>query len=603
VARLRELLQQPAFRGDGWRVLGFVSGLNALLFALFFAAATPGYETNDDLGMQLIASGFYTGQPSEYLIFTNVLIGWILRCLYHLRDGHNWYFVYLVAVHYVSLTALAFVVLSRRRNWSFVLLYVGFFLMVEARILLQLQFTTTAFLTGAAGVLLLVDGLEPGRPARWPRIVAGVTLITLMGMIREHVPLFLAMVAFPFLVERFGFGGWRRLSGAALVCGALFLAMHGINRWYYERDPAWSEFLEYHRLRAQVIETPLTRFVRRAAQAVGWSTNDAQMFVHYYFSEPEVYGDISTMRRLVETAQGSVEAESIVSRFSVRWLYLPKALGLYSDSGIALNLALLSGIWCLFAAGPGRNRYFITLVAMYGVFVLLAFYLQETARLPPRVSYNMPLFMLTMCLYWAAGFHKTQAACRVKDAFSSPFSALRWLSIFAFAWVILYASFLFSLGEILWYANAQHRDLKGISRRIFEPVKALNSDGTKPLLIPMPVNSILEQCLTYRHSASLAPFYLVPYGWPTHSPLFRQILERHRLHPYSLSLVDRKDVFFLMEQTWLEPLRIFYREHYGLDIRFEMVLNTDAMPQYRNCRLYLYQAHSVGGEPTNRTTR
>jgi len=213
----------------------------------------------------------------------------------------------------------------------------------------------------------------------------------------------------------------------------------------------------------------------------------------------------------------------------------------------------------------------------------------------------MPLFMQTMCLYWASGFRQAQTGSREMATSDAPLSAVWRLGVLA--WIALYVYFLFSLGETLWYANVHNRDLKEISHRIFEPVKALLSDGTKPLLIPMPQNSILEQCLAYRHSASAAPFYLVPYGCGTHSPHFRQVLKRHRLEPYSLSLVDRKDVFFLMEKRWLEPLQIFYREHYGLDIRFEMVLNTDTMPQYRDCHLYLYQAHSVGGEPTKRTAR
>jgi len=450
--QLRQLFQRPAFRGDGWRALGFAAVLNALLFALFFAVATPGYETNDDMCMQLIASGFYTGQPSEHLVFTNVLIGWALRCVYSLWNGNNWYFAYLVAVHYAALTVLAFVVLSRRRSWFFVLLYAGFFLLAETRILLNLQFTTTAFLAGTAGLMLLVDGLELGRPLRWPRIVAGGAFITLMGMIREEVAPLLAIIAFPFLVERFGFGGWRRLPAAVLVCGVMFLAMHGINRWYYERDPAWSEFSEYNRLRGQIFGTPLARYVPRAAPVAGWSENDAKMFREHYFSEPEVYADISKMRRLVKTLEDFVEPKPTFRRFSADWLYLPKVLGRYSDSGIALNLALLSGLWCLFAAGTSRKRCFLTLTVMYGIFVLIAFCLATTLRLPARVSFNMPLFMETMCLYWASGFHKAQTGCRVRAASSAPLSAVWWLGVLA--WVVVYVVFVVDLGERLWQANA-----------------------------------------------------------------------------------------------------------------------------------------------------
>jgi hypothetical protein len=78
-----------ATRRDGLKALGLAALLNALLFGLFFAVATPCYETNDDLGMQMIASGFFAGQPSEYLVFTSFLIGWPLRIFYSLWPGCN----------------------------------------------------------------------------------------------------------------------------------------------------------------------------------------------------------------------------------------------------------------------------------------------------------------------------------------------------------------------------------------------------------------------------------------------------------------------------------------------------------------------------------
>src|SRR5258708_6481795 len=59
---------------EDWKLLAFALLLNAALFGIFLSVFTPCYETNDDLIMQHIASGFYTGHPSEYLVFTSVLI-------------------------------------------------------------------------------------------------------------------------------------------------------------------------------------------------------------------------------------------------------------------------------------------------------------------------------------------------------------------------------------------------------------------------------------------------------------------------------------------------------------------------------------------------
>jgi hypothetical protein len=62
--------------------------------------------------------------------------------------------------------------------------------------------------------------------------------------------------------------------------------------------------------------------------------------------------------------------------------------------------------------------------------------------------------------------------------------------------------------------------------------------------------------------------------------------------------VDRPDVFFMMETRWLEPLRLFYLEHYGLAVRFHTVINTDVMPQFADCQLHIYQAQTAGNQTT-----
>ena len=211
-----------AGRRGGFQALLWAAVVNLILFGLFLACATSVYETNDDLMMQMIASGFHTGHPDEHLVFTNILIGRVLRFLYGAWAGCNWYLIYLLVVHYAALTAIAFLVVSRRGGWLFTFLYLGFFLIVETHILLCLQFTTTAFLAGTAGLLLLVDGLRPGCPAHWPKVTAGIAFVGLMCLVREPVMLLLAVIACPFLLERLGLAGWRRLLGTGLACAGIF---------------------------------------------------------------------------------------------------------------------------------------------------------------------------------------------------------------------------------------------------------------------------------------------------------------------------------------------------------------------------------------------
>jgi hypothetical protein len=161
-------------------------------------------------------------------------------------------------------------------------------------------------------------------------------------------------------------------------------------------------------------------------------------------------------------------------------------------------------------------------------------------------------------------------------------------------WVVACVYLLSEIAQNQWYTATYQRDLKRLSAFAFEPVKTLPSHDKKPILVPMPFNSVIEQSLFF-YSPAEVPCFIVPYGWLTHSPHFAQILDRHKLCPFSTSLVQRRDVFFVMDEMWLVPLRTFYREHYALDVAFEPVVNTDATPRWRACHLHIFQAR-IGEE-------
>ena len=49
-----------------------------------------GYETNDDLYMEIITSGAF-GKSSPFTVYTNIIIGYILVFLHKIAPMHNWF--------------------------------------------------------------------------------------------------------------------------------------------------------------------------------------------------------------------------------------------------------------------------------------------------------------------------------------------------------------------------------------------------------------------------------------------------------------------------------------------------------------------------------
>jgi hypothetical protein len=116
------------------------------------------FHTNDDAAMAALASGDFTGTPDGQLVFIEPLASYPLAWLYRLTGFVPWYGVALYAIHCFAMVAVADVLWRRRSEFGVLPSSVtaGTLLAFEPRLLLQLSFTTTAYVATLAAVMLLV---------------------------------------------------------------------------------------------------------------------------------------------------------------------------------------------------------------------------------------------------------------------------------------------------------------------------------------------------------------------------------------------------------------------------------------------------------------
>jgi hypothetical protein len=156
VAKIIAASALPARWSGGLGLALLALAVNAVLFTLLYASFTPQYNTRDDIGMMLLASGSIIAlEPSPYLMFTNIVLGKILAGLYAATPNLPWYALYLIASLFAAHWALLTVALRHRASWLVVVVFAVYFWLVGAFMLLSLQFTMVSIMLTAAGVAMI----------------------------------------------------------------------------------------------------------------------------------------------------------------------------------------------------------------------------------------------------------------------------------------------------------------------------------------------------------------------------------------------------------------------------------------------------------------
>jgi hypothetical protein len=313
------------------RPLWFAAVVVGLLFGLVVVGLSPAFQTNDDFQLAMIASGKGAClAPDEHLIFTNVLVGQVLKQLYRWAEWAPWYGVYLYLVHYVAQVALLSSALAGGYSRVRVGLYLLYFAVVEIYFLHHVQFTTTAAVAAQCGLVTLMASRASGQGDRmrdYFLLLAGVVLVVLASLVRREACQLAALIALPALCVM-GWSWERRQLIQAIAASGVCLGVIAALAWYddayYRRDPGWRDFFSYNEARLKFNDYGWTDYAPDTAASfaeVEWSANDHAMIAHWFYDDPGLYSE-GRMRRLLASAghvarQGAVASAAGGSFFRV----------------------------------------------------------------------------------------------------------------------------------------------------------------------------------------------------------------------------------------------------------------------------------------------
>ncbi|MBI2823283.1 MAG: hypothetical protein HYX69_01180 [Planctomycetia bacterium] len=574
------------------------------LMALVVLVFRPCYATNDDVFLTMIVAGKgFCPAPDEHMVFTNIVVGQVLKRLYAAVPAIPWYGCYLVAIHYLAQVVIlygAVVVdrtwavesgdrtgstrvplatgLSRRRLTSLSPgqvrlrcgLYLLYFALVELPLVNALQFTTTAFLASQAGIFLLLVACRRGTQqpdANVTRLVSGSAALLFLGaMVRLEALVMAILVAVPIAMV-LARGIPRRLfvaCGAATAAASIMIvAVTAYDRWCYERDPHWAGFRSYNQLRGKFHDDCWTAYTPETAaifSRVGWSENDHAMIASWFSDDPELFNE-ANLRSIVEAYPW--KSARLTSQF---WSQAWREIG-RNRSVVAVFLALPFVLAAAGAGWSGRRGIAVSMVTAVG----LVAYLAWNKKIPPERVYfpllSFPLSLLLLSSAWRPSWWQPRGAPLPADGFSKTDRAAPiWQPRQLAAWATVG---LLAVGVAI-----------GVHRQSLRSVRVNRARGELQAFLAelRPSGHEVYVCWAWTMPFELlspwdnlqwcARMPLLTLVWTQGTPCQEDLKRQFGITRLAPAMYERDDVLLVATPKQQSSFVTFAKEHFGADVEF-----------------------------------
>jgi len=529
----------------------FLVILNVLVLLFMMFGQAPIYETDDDFTLAGIASGAQ-GEPSPYMIFCNIVLGWLLVALYSVFPSVAWYPIVIIIFTFLAFLALGYALMRKAGPLLGGSAYTLFLLTFSKSFYLAISFTRAAALAAVAGYVLLFYYVNKREEeSRW-LCALSAALLVFASLLRWSS--FLMVSAFAFVVgvyEVFIRGGRRPLRSlfaerkAYIVTFAVLLAgvfaLQGLHQAVYHISPEWRDYSEYNEIRSELFDYGLPDYERNrdALQELGITENDFTMMSSWTFADAE-HLDLDTMRAIRDMRRSTPLSFGHIKKFIKA---LPKRFSdpLFAWACMPVLLYLLTAKrrnWFLMAA-------FVTIAG--GELFYLFFKGREVMRVLIGIYISLACFSL-YCM--------DRENLQWKD---TPLAAKRLAPVlcgFVGIAVLMNSTVYFQLADKSGGVSEEPRKSM-LEMNQTDNLYLCDAYNTPYLPLSYRVFDVVDDNI-------FKNFYYLG-GWTTYSPLTDKRLANHGVTSTFRALAEREDVF-LVDKGNVRSKAAYIREHYAKEI-------------------------------------
>lgn len=541
----------------------FACVFNLTVLVLMLLILRPGYETNDDISISMIANGAW-GVRDMHVICQNYLLGKLYNLFYTVGHGMiPWYAVLQYTFVFSALTTVTCVLFRRLQSEQaflvngILLLYFGY------ECYIRMQYTKTAGIMLGAGAFLLFYEMEKEK-IRWKAVVWGILLAVTGSLYRFEETavccVLIAGIGLYFLLNLKQWGEQKRkrlltMLGVFGLTGILMVGCELMDQRLYASDPDWDTFMQYNEYRSNLTDYSIPAFAdfEEEYKKMGINKTAYKIFrTGLNFYDPDVYS-LDTLKKMDELRPRNnlsrALAENFLKEFPVGYVKITVFLG----------FLLLAFLWLFWR----KSEKQVWLVAAYEILAmgLIDFYLYYEGRyLENRVEVGM-WFAISLVVIWCLD--------------SAKMHLNRQLVLIALGCLLI-------ANQSTWKSR-----WRGLSEQEVRDQKYLR-EGFEDIVSVDPEGLYLAKLgtITYTGYGMFSPVpegtfeNVVWYGgWEMGNPLWvDKMAEYHVTNPYR-DLIDQEHVYIVDDK--IDLTLKYIKEYYQKDVEAELVKKSTYLKVYR----------------------
>ena len=543
-------------------------------FVLYLFVFRPGYQVDDDITMIQLASGYLGGTPVPFMVFSNVILGFLLNFLYRLPINLNWEILFFFGINFLSVWCLVYIVFSLPLKSAYKFFGILVILLSDSLFLLNVTFTTTATFAVISGFVSILAATYKRSPLPRRMLLFSGLLILAGSLIRIESVFLVLLLILPSLIIVHRFFDIKNLMISSLISILVIASFYLFNILYVKSFPQWDSFYAYNNVRSELQDTPRVHLsnVKNAYYNIGWNFNDYKLFMSWFFPDEQLFS-ISNLQYLVIHIPGT---ERNVFGAALSYFY-PKPFFDDVDS-FPYFFMIAAGLFAV-VIYPSLRKAIWPLTVLLLTFLVLIFYLIWTEKVPLRVwdSFLAATSVFGLFILLWARLNADQFEFQRRNIFAFIVPALLCMaSLFALYYAVVTTEL--NVQRQTAYQNVLS-DIKTLQAQgkiqsnalIVSPAVGIPLVWSNPMFLDLPSAQYLEM------------------GWLTFSPSYYNVLHEFNLQSLPAGFYQNDNVYLMVKPGLLDSVIEYIFDHAGVVAVPQLIYsspNYDFDPAYNNVRLY-----------------